>query len=89
MSQFYTLNADTIRILKEARSPAEHPSATGSNGGASSSKLSQPAKAAEDDFNMFSAKKRSGKRGSGHSAPAAAEPKAKGKRKATDMDTSK
>ena len=89
-----------MRILKEASFPNSNPTAAGSSAKAPSSNALS-ARAADDEFEMFSAKKRISQRGVAHNAPlvdgpkargagsAAATSKAKGKRKATDMDTSK
>lgn len=85
--QFYTLNADTVRILKEAQEPIQP--VTNSDVRASSTVTSVSAQAADEEFKMFAAKKKAGKRGAGIAVPVTAEPKTKGKRKAIDMDTSK
>ena len=89
-----------VRILKEASFPNSDPTVARSSAkSVSSNALS--ARVADDEFEMFSAKKRISQRGVAHNAPlldgpkvrgtgsAAATSKAKGKRKATDMDTSK
>ena len=79
------LNADTVRILREAQCPAT-PAACSNAKPASVS-----AETVDEEFQSFAAKKKVGKRGTGLVTADTAEPKTKGKRKATDimMDTSK
>ena len=78
---------DTIHILKDTQGPTMP--AARSDVRASSSAIGVSTRAADEEFEMFAAKKRASKRGAKVAAPATAEPKTKGKRKATDMDTSK
>jgi hypothetical protein len=75
--------------LKEANTLPSAPLESDQKAETSSTKINRSAQAAEDDFKMFSIKKRGEKRGVTQHSPTAPENKAKGKRKANDMDTTK